>query len=245
MFQIGEASATRVPVYFVQDIPETFFVEKKCVSFLLIPIEHDWVQTCLAIMAEVEERLLRMDDFEDIVSCLKMEPVTWSDDKLRGLLTAAYLSSVSEDEIQLACKSVTAESLQAIRSVSQRAQDPDTSSTGDVTHGSQLADSATCATKSPTSPEGLDGMQTLGGIDDLMQHELDQLTWAGPSGEGEAEGPLCPESAGDHHSLLRLSADIAPSGCEQVDVGSQSPEDTVSQPDMPRSATLTTDDENS
>lgn len=167
------------------------------------------MQMCLAIMAEVEERLLRMDDFEDIVTCLKMDPATWSDDKLRGLLTAAYLSSVSEDEIQLACRSVTAESLHAIRPSDDNIQ----SGTGQpvpeagIHQAPGVPDVGAC--KLPSSHhEGLESMQSLGGIDDLMKHELEQLTWAGPSaGEEGATDALQLDAS--QHTLVRRSGDAA------------------------------------
>lgn len=175
-------------------------------------------------MAEVEERLLRMDDFEDIVTCLKMDPATWSDDKLRGLLTAAYLSSVSEDEIQLACQSVTAESLHAIRSVDGNGQHADgVDAVGDhLGHASQSAGSSVAASGSkPASSshhEGLESMQALGGIDDLMKHELEQLTWAGPSGgEGPSTDTVALTSVKDPHTFLRISGDVGASGCDSAD----------------------------
>ena len=71
------------------------------------------MQTAMAIMAELEERLLRLSDFEDIITCLKSEPANWSDDKMRGVLTAAYLSSVSAEEICLASESVTGDAADA------------------------------------------------------------------------------------------------------------------------------------
>lgn len=170
-------------------------------------------------MAEVEERLLRMDDFEDIVTCLKMDPATWSDDKLRGLLTAAYLSSVSEGEIQLACQSVTAESLHAVRSVEGNVQNADgLDGAGDRSgHDSQSAGtSATAgANKTPSSShhEGLESMQALGGIDDLMKHELEQLTWAGPSGgEWPSTDTVPLTSVKDPQTVIRLSGDVGSSG---------------------------------
>jgi hypothetical protein len=61
----------------------------------------------MAVMAEAEDRLLQLSDFEALIACLKSEAANWSDAKLRGLLTAAYLSSVSEDEIALAAAAVS------------------------------------------------------------------------------------------------------------------------------------------
>lgn len=173
-------------------------------------------------MAEVEERLLRMDDFEDIVTCLKMDPATWSDDKLRGLLTASYLSSVSEDEIQLAGKSVTAESLHAVHAVNDSAQGTEgLQSSGDnVAHSSQCeVGAAIPGTHKPSasSLEGPESMQALGGIDDLMKHELDQLTWAGPSGEGQSADTAAMASVKDPHVLLRLSGGVAAPAFTSVD----------------------------
>ena len=56
----------------------------------------------MAIMAECESSLLALNDFEDIITYLKTEPCEWENDKLQGLISAAYLSSVSDSEIQLA-----------------------------------------------------------------------------------------------------------------------------------------------
>lgn len=174
---------------------------------------------CLAIMAEVEERLLRMDDFEDIVKCLKMDPATWSDDKLRGLLTAAYLSSVSEEEIQLACKSVTAESLHTVRLTEENVSPA--AGNGSERPLSEIgldgtAHAAAGAQHQPQShSEGLESIQTLGGIDDLMKHELEQLTWAGPSGVEESHADALPFSTvSDQHALLRVSGETGTSGHE-------------------------------
>lgn len=207
-----------------------FFTAQIIDILLLEDSDRIVMQMCLAIMAEVEERLLRMDDFEDIVTCLKMDPATWSDDKLRGLLTAAYLSSVSEDEIQLARKAVTAESLHAIRStdeIVQSAAGHDRS--GCPTSEVDVVDAPVASVGSGSNVaqsrlEGIENMQTLGAIDDLMKHELEQLTWAGPSGGEERVS----NDVQDPHTLLRLSGDTsAPAHSEAGNATSGQPVDAT------------------
>ena len=169
------------------------------------------VQTCMAIMAEVEERVLRTDNFEDIITCLKSDPAQWSDDKLRGLLTAAYLSSVSEEELKLASESVVAADASGFsRRGSQVSQQ------GNPLEGSAgLDDRAGESSKAGTQgdscarpkPEKAASGGQLDEFADIMKQELEQLQWAGPSAS-RAVLPAPLADALDAKSLLRLSGDI-------------------------------------
>ena len=148
----------------------------------------------MAIMAEVEERLLRLSDFEDIITCLKSDPAQWSDDKLRGILAAAYLSSVSQDELRLASDAVHREAA----SLSNASADLQRVLSGSGTlaaSGGEAAPGADGKAAEPgTAPDG--PPENYPQLVELVQSELQQLTWAEASGEagggdgGGAEKPL-------------------------------------------------------
>ena len=186
------------------------------------------VQTCMAIMAEVEERVLRTDNFEDIITCLKSDPAQWSDDKLRGLLTAAYLSSVSEEELKLAGESVVAADASGLSrrtsQVSQSGTAPEGSSGLDdrAGEGPQACEQVVDAGARPT-PEKAASAEQLADFADIMKQELGQLQWAGPSASRGSTLPAPLGSALDAKSLLRLSGDVGASRdadeSDRVDVG--------------------------
>lgn len=168
------------------------------------------LQTCMAIMAEVEERILRTDNFEDIITCLKSDPAQWSDDKLRGLLTAAYLSSVSEEELKLASDSVgTTEPSGFSRRGSQVSQ-PGSALDGvdDRVGESSQAGTQAGDSNAGRKPEKAASVGQLDEFEDIMKQELEQLQWAGPSAS-LASLPAAPlGDALDAKSLLRLSGDV-------------------------------------
>mmetsp|Transcript_5393 Transcript_5393/g.15439 ORF Transcript_5393/g.15439 Transcript_5393/m.15439 type:complete len:845 (+) Transcript_5393:278-2812(+) len=60
------------------------------------------MQAALAVVAECEKDLLALEDFEDILTFLKVEPVEWSDKKLRKVLNTAVASVVTGDMIRAA-----------------------------------------------------------------------------------------------------------------------------------------------
>jgi hypothetical protein len=163
----------------------------------------------MAIMAEVEERILRTDNFEDIITILKSDPAQWSDDKLRGLLTAAYLSSVSEEELKLASETVTAADASSLSrrgpQVYQAAAAVEASAENEVGEGTQAGAHGLDA--NPVQrPERLASAPQLDEFADIMKHELEQLQWAGPSA-GRASVPSPLVDALDAKSLLRLPGD--------------------------------------
>lgn len=165
------------------------------------------MQTCMAIMAEVEERILRTDNFEDIITCLKSDPAQWSDDKLRGLLTAAYLSSVSEEELKLAGESVSAADAGGFSRKTSLASGALDGAHPEASEGSDLnpGESKASATEKPHATGEIDEFA------DIMKHELEQLQWAGPSAS-RASLPAPMGDAMDAKSLLRITGDVGGSG---------------------------------
>jgi hypothetical protein len=182
----------------------------------------------MAIMAEVEERLLRTDSFEDIITCLKSDPAQWSDDKLRGLLTAAYLSSVSETELRLASESVA--SVGAVshsRRSSRAAGRAGESASGEQSEQGEADGGGVSEATPDASPDAVgvgrastiqadDKRSSIANLDkfeDIMKQELQHLTWAGPSASSGPAGPSTsggPSALGDAvldpKSVLHLSA---------------------------------------
>lgn len=159
------------------------------------------MQTAMAIMAECEESLLRLDDFEDIITLLKTEPCQWSDDKLRGLLTAAYLSSVSDEELSLAREMVTVENVEKMMNSPagpRRKSQTQQSATLLHSEGTGLdgpGDSAGSAHGSEAHSGTFSDMQS--DIAGLVEQQMDTLKWAGPVERRDADV----EEAGRlHHS---------------------------------------------
>jgi hypothetical protein len=160
---------------------------------LLLPAA---VQTAMAIMAEVEERLLRLSEFEDIITCIKSDPAQWSDSKLRGILTAAYLSSVSEEELQLASDSVTSAAIESMLVGGPPAleqphvQSPEAADAGS---GEGEADDVAARAQTPLLSSAANSMGSFVELNELVRSELTQLTWAeaeedGGGGKGHGMG---------------------------------------------------------
>jgi hypothetical protein len=169
----------------------------------------------MAIMAEVEERILRTDSFEDIITCLKSDPANWSDDKLRGLLTAAYLSSVSEEELKLASESVTAGDAAGFSRRGSQISQP----SGHLDGGARSEECAGSSSQAATvlgEPHAsrVTETSTTAVVDefaDIMKQELEQLQWAGPSLSRVGGADASRGDALDAKSLvvgLRLSGDV-------------------------------------
>jgi hypothetical protein len=157
----------------------------------------------MAIVAELEERLLRLFDFEDIITCLKSEPAQWSDDKLRGILTAAYLSSVSDDELKLADESVTNAAIESMLGGSSNQPAAAQAGAGDAAapvDAARSPDAAAAAAAAPDAgasaaariPVHLRRTSTAVGsveLQELVQSELTGLTWAEAADTSEAAAP--------------------------------------------------------
>jgi hypothetical protein len=182
------------------------------------------VQAAMAIMAEVEEKLLRLSDFEDIIRCLKSDPAQWTDDKLRGILAAAYLSSVSEAELRLARQAVVLEidraTLGNVTTVLHNSpSDEAQAGVFDARQGAQsgagpsttgACDGIEARSKNTVVGAGDTGDVVVSGSDEqiaeLLQSELQQLQWAEVSDASEekaAQATSLQEAA--LADMLRLS----------------------------------------
>lgn len=171
----------------------------------------------MAIMAEVEERLLHMDDFEEIITCIKSEPSTWPDDKLRGILTAAYLSSVSEEELQLANESVTTATIETMLA-GAHSLDAAAEEASDAGKGGEGEDGG-LATEGSTGSAGVE-------ISDLVRAELQQLKWA----EVEQEGEAAESSAGEAAAPVDLAESLSGEARHGARHSAGAPVDTGSAP---------------
>lgn len=180
----------------------------------------------MAIIAEVEERLLHLTDFEDIITCLKSDPAQWADDKLRGILTAAYLSSVSEEELTLASESVTAAAAESMLAGATAAlASSDASGEGVPGEGVGSGDGgggagaraegdgpAAAPARAGAAAAGAQGQATAAvghrratsnaeALDQLVRSELTHLTWAEAAAEGDS--PTASESAAGAEALMK------------------------------------------
>lgn len=64
------------------------------------------LRTAVSVMAEFESELLARDDFEALLTCLKVDPVTWDSARLRRVMNAAINSPISEEELEYAFQHV-------------------------------------------------------------------------------------------------------------------------------------------
>eukprot|EP00884_Botryococcus_braunii_P004172 jgi/Botrbrau1/13756/Bobra.0056s0013.2 len=60
------------------------------------------LRTGLAIIAHIKDQLRRLDDFEDIITYLKVEPMKWSPQRMRQVLNFAVSDFVQDDMIRAA-----------------------------------------------------------------------------------------------------------------------------------------------
>jgi len=60
------------------------------------------LRTAVSVMAEFESELLSQDDFEALLTCLKVDPVTWDSARLRRVMNAAINSPISDRELEYA-----------------------------------------------------------------------------------------------------------------------------------------------
>lgn len=58
----------------------------------------------LSIMAEFEGELMMQDDFEELLTYLKIAPLKWDSERLRRVLNAATNSPITDEEISIAHK---------------------------------------------------------------------------------------------------------------------------------------------
>lgn len=65
------------------------------------------LRTAISVMAEFESELLIQDDFEALLTYLKVDPVTWDSTRLRRVMNAAINSPISDDELSFALERVT------------------------------------------------------------------------------------------------------------------------------------------
>jgi hypothetical protein len=66
-------------------------------------------RTAIAIMAESEADLLMLDDFEELLTYLKVNPVSWEPDRLRRVLNAALNSPITDQELEEAAAAAALE----------------------------------------------------------------------------------------------------------------------------------------
>ena len=208
----------------------------------------------MAIIAEMEERLLRLTDFEDIITCLKSDPAQWADDKLRGILTAAYLSSVSEDELTLASESVTAAAAESMLGNAAAALAPDSGPEG-AAAGSGDAGAGNGAVAAPAragaaAEGGSPDLATAAAhhraasnaeaLDELVRSELTHLTWAEAATEVESPAEAAAGAEALMKSLRRGGSDgakVSPArrksvgpATEMVAAGAAAPVDATAAP---------------
>lgn len=64
------------------------------------------LRTAVSVMAEFEAELLIQDDFEALLTSLKVDPVTWDHARLRRVMNAAISSPISDEELEYALQHV-------------------------------------------------------------------------------------------------------------------------------------------
>ena len=64
------------------------------------------LRTAVSVMAEFESELLIQDDFESLLTSLKVDPVTWDHARLRRVMNAAINSPISDEELEYALQHV-------------------------------------------------------------------------------------------------------------------------------------------
>lgn len=83
------------------------------------------LRIALAIMAELDEALMQKDDFEDLVTCLKVTPARWGATVLRKILNDSLNSSITDAHLeaasQAAARSLAMSPASALASARNRA----------------------------------------------------------------------------------------------------------------------------
>ena len=67
------------------------------------------MRAAIAVMAECEVEIVGLDDFEDIITHLKVEPCSWGADRMQEVLNVAVHSYLSEEDVEEATRAAMAE----------------------------------------------------------------------------------------------------------------------------------------
>jgi len=67
------------------------------------------MRTALAVMAECEVEIVSLNDFEDIINHLKVEPCNWESERMREVLNVAVHSYLTEEDVREATELLQAE----------------------------------------------------------------------------------------------------------------------------------------
>lgn len=159
------------PVFFSSRLLDIMLIEDSDAALM---------RTALAVMAEGEAELMMQEDFEELLTYLKVEPMSWSHQRLRGVLNAALNSPITDQELELAEEEamnadepllggLPLESLAIVQEKNDHGDNND--NTMDAVHGNK---SSVVAVDAPTSADAVekdaDGEDTGG---EMAQQELD------------------------------------------------------------------------
>jgi len=83
--------------------PFTEFFAARVLDFMLLEKScTPLIRTAFAVLAELGEELLELDNFEDVLTCIKVKPLSWDVRAVRKVLSSSLTSPISHSEVQLA-----------------------------------------------------------------------------------------------------------------------------------------------
>ncbi|GMH41766.1 hypothetical protein BSKO_09676 [Bryopsis sp. KO-2023] len=82
----------------------------RVIDIMLIENNDGCMQrAAFAVLAECEEEILALDDFEDILTYLKVQPMQWSSNTTRQILDSSLRSAITDEEIEKAGMAIAEE----------------------------------------------------------------------------------------------------------------------------------------